>query len=203
MPPFLDTLPQKERFVAIIKKVKDSATGPNGLPFSAYAAWPGASAQVFENTTELFGREAEAGHAKADCYDCITFKKQLVWFAPKGEVDKDSVAVLRAPDNLRTIFGSNADAKLISAGVSDAIVDATLASTPAAQRGFCRGRQLSLNVVDLDTFSRAFNICANTDLTEENRDQHYWVNISDIPSVISYDFCMSFPRLCMSGCGLS
>ena len=148
-----------------------------------------------ENTTELFGREAEPGHAKVDCYDFITLNRQLVWFAPKGEVDEDSVAVLRTPDNLRTIFGSNADVKLISAGISDSIVDEALAITPEAQRGFCRGRQLSLNVVDLDTMSRAFNICANIDLTEEHRDQHYKGNISDIPAVMLYDFCNAFPTV--------
>ena len=98
-------------------------------------------------------------------------------------------------------FGSNADAKLISTGVSDSIVDATLDFTPAAQRGFCRGRQLSLNVVDLDTFSRAFNICANRELTEEHRDRPYRGNISEIPAVMLYDFCNAFPLFCMSGCG--
>ena len=118
-----------------------------------------------------------------------------MWFAPKGEVDDDSVAVLRSPDNLRTIFGSNADAKLISSGVSDSIVDATLAITPAAQRGLCQGRQLSLNVVDLDTLRAAFNICANIDLTEEHRDQQCWDNISDIPAVMLYDFCNAFPTV--------
>ena len=55
-----------------------------------------------------------------------------------------------------------------------------LAVTPEAQRGFCRGRQLSLNVVDLDTMSRAFNICANIDLTEEHREQQYKGNISHL-----------------------
>jgi len=148
-----------------------------------------------ENTTELFGEEAEPGHSKAECYDFEKLNKQLVWFAPKGELDDDSVAVLRTPDNLRTIFGSNADAKLISAGVSDSIVDATLELTPAAQRGFCRGRQLSLNVVDLDTYSRAFNICANRDLTEEHRDLPYRGNIFDIPAVMLYDFCNAFPTV--------
>ena len=130
----------------IIKKVKDSATGPNGIPYSAYAACPDTSAQILENTMELFGEEAEPGHRKADCHDCIKLNRKLVWFAPKGELDDDSVAVLRAPDNLRTSFGSNADAKLISAGVSDSIVDATLQRTPAAQRGFYRGRQLSIHL---------------------------------------------------------
>ena len=48
-------MPTKERFTAIIKKVKDSATGPNGIPYSAYAACPDISASVLENTTELFG----------------------------------------------------------------------------------------------------------------------------------------------------
>ena len=144
-------MPTKERFIAIIKKVKDSATGPNGIPHSAYAACPDTSAAILDNTTELFGREAEPGHCKVDCYDFINLNRQLVWLAPKGEVDEDSVAVYRTPDNLRTIFGSNADVKLISAAISDSIVVETLAITPAAQRGFCRGRQLSLNVVDLDT----------------------------------------------------
>ena len=59
-------LPKKDRFVAIIKKVKDSATGPNGIPYSAYAACIDTSAQILENTTELFGEEAEPGHSKAD-----------------------------------------------------------------------------------------------------------------------------------------
>ena len=84
-------LPPKEKFVASIKKVRDSATGPNGIPCSAYAACPDTSAEVLENTTELFGREADPGHAKADCYDFIILNRQLVWFAPKGEVDDDSV----------------------------------------------------------------------------------------------------------------
>ena len=179
----------------LLKNVKDSATGPYGLPYSAYAACLDTSAQVLENTTELFGREVEAGHAKADCYDFITFNRQVVWLAPKGEVDEDSAAVLRTPDNFHTIFGSNADAKLISAGVSDVIVDATLAITPAAQRGFRRGRQLSLNVVDLDTYSRAFSICANIDLTEELRGQLYRGNISDIPAAMLHDFCNAFPTV--------
>ena len=126
---------------------------------------------------------------------------QLVWFAQKGELDDDSVAVLRKPVNLRTIFGSNADAKLIFAGVSDSIVDATLELTPAAQRGFCRGRQLSLNVVDSDTYSKAFNICADRDLTKEHRDLPLGVLFLISRRSCYMIFVMSFPLCCMSGCG--
>ena len=59
-----------------------------------------------------------------------------------------------------------------------------------------------MNVVDLDTYSKAFNICANVDLTEELRGQLYRGDISDIPAAMLYDLLMPSPRLCMSGCGL-
>lgn len=68
-------------------------------------------------------------------------------------------------------------------------MEKTLAITPAAQRGFFRGRQLSLNVVDLDTYMRAFNLRSNIDLTEVKMDQHYRGSISDIPAVMLYDSC--------------
>ena len=100
------------------------------------------------------------------------------------------MAVLRTPDNLSIIFGSNADSKLISSGILDSLVEQTLALTPAARLGFCRGRQLSLNVLDLDTYMRAFNLCSSIDLTEVKRDEHYRGNISDIPVVMLYDFVM-------------
>ena len=49
--------------------------------------------------------------------------------------------------------------------------------------------------MDLDTLSRAFNICAKIDLTEEHRDQQYKGSISDIPAVMLFDFCNAFPTV--------
>ena len=183
-------LPSKLKFIRIIEKVKDSACGPDGIPYSAYSADPELSGTVLENHTENFATEIDENQLNLEL-----FNRQLVWFAPKGEVDEDSIAVLRTPENLRTIFGSNADSKLISAGISDAIVEATLAITPSAQRGFCRGRQLSLNVVDLDSYMRAFNLCSGIDLTEEKRNEPYTGHIEDIPAGMLYDFCNAFPTL--------
>ena len=82
---------------------------------------------------------------------------QYVWVLPKGELEGDSVALIRTAGMVRTVFGSNADSKLIASGVADAITTPTLAITPANQRGFCRGRQLSSNVVDVDVYMRAHN----------------------------------------------
>ena len=125
----------------------------------------------------------------------MQLNRQLCWFAPKGEVDQDSIAVLRTPGNLCTIFGGNADSKLISGAISFAITEPALAITPADQRGFCRGRQLSLNVVDLDTYMRAFNLLSKIDLTEEKRNEPYRGRIADLPAAMLYDFSNAFPTL--------
>ena len=154
------------------------------------------SGQVLENTSCSFAEEIDEKLS-----DLALFNQQLVWFAPKGEVDEDSVAVLRAPENLRTIFGSNADSKLISGGISFAITDAAIAITPAAQRGFCKGRQLSLNVVDLDTYMRAFNLLSSIDLAEGKRNEPYTGNIEMSRQPCYMIFAMPFPLCFMSGSG--
>ena len=181
-------LPNQEVFEQIIGRVKDSAVGPDGLPYSSYSADTQLSAKIFENTTKYFSSDDSLPGFE-------TFNKQFVWFAPKGELDEDSIAVLRTPGNLRTIFGSNTDSKYIAAGLSDAIADPTFAITPSAQRGFCRGRQLSLNVVDLDSFTRAFNLLSGMDLSEEAQLQDYNGNIGNLPGTMLYDFCNAFPTL--------
>ena len=52
-----------------------------------------------------------------------------------------------------------------------------------------------MNVVDLDTYSRAFNTCATRDISEEHRDLPFEGNICDIPAAMLYDFCNAFPTV--------
>ena len=137
------SMPDKEVYCNIIKRVKDSATGPDGIPYSAYGACLETSGVILANTSTYFS-EAEA------VPDMLEFNKQFVWFPPKGELEEDSTALIRTAATVRTVFGSNSDSKLIASGISDSVTSATLAITPINQRGFCRGRQLSLNVVDID-----------------------------------------------------
>ena len=80
----------------IIGRVKDSAVGPDGLPYSAYAPMTELSAHILCNTTKHFATEQ-------DLTDLGEFNDQRVWFAPKGELDEDSIAVYRTASNLRTI----------------------------------------------------------------------------------------------------
>ena len=48
------TLPTNDEFKQIISRVKDSACGPDGIPYSAYGAGIDISAAILENTTEYF-----------------------------------------------------------------------------------------------------------------------------------------------------
>ena len=112
---------------------------------------------------------------------------QVVWFAPKGVQDGDKYAVYREPSQLRTIFGSNTDSKIVSSALAFKLTPPTLVLTPACQRGFCRGRQLSLNTVDLHSYMRAFNSMCN--FNDAQRD------ISNIPCTALYDFCNAFPTM--------
>ena len=43
----------------------------------------------------------------------------------------------------------------IASGIADPLSCPTFAITPHVQRGFCQGRQLSLNVVDVDAYMKA------------------------------------------------
>ena len=118
-------LPNREVFAKISKEVKDSAVGPDGIPHSAYPANFDTSALILERTAEFFASEE-------DIQGLDVFNRQFVWFPPKGEVDEDSVAIIRTAGNLRTIFGSNSDSKLIASGIADAI---SFAITPQVQMG--------------------------------------------------------------------
>ena len=164
-------LPDNVVFAKIIGRVKDIAVGPDGLPYSAYAPLTELSAIILSNTTKHFATDQ-------DLSDIEPFNDQFVWFALKGELDEDNIAVYRTAGNLRTIFGGNSDSKYIAAGISDSLLIPTLAITPPAQRGFCRERQLSLNVVDIDTHMRAFNILSGiAEVPSDDADEPLYQNL--------------------------
>ena len=173
--------PDPETFENCVKHAKDSACGFNGVGYSAYKAVVSLSGQVLSNTF------------KDLCLACpLTnlekFNIQKCWFAPKGVVAEDKTACIRTPDKFRTIFGSNCDSKLVSGTIAFMFGAAVLLLTPMNQRGFCKGRQLSLNSVDLDVFMRFFN--AKFDLKEISAGR-----IGGIPVTVLYDFCNAFPTI--------
>ena len=143
-------LPSEANFWESIMRAKHSACGEDGVPYAAYQADSFLSAKVLYNSFCDLPSDSLLT-------DLIGFNKHLVRFAPKGASDDDRVAVIRNPNNLRILFGSNCDSKLIAGTISCKLVDPTFKVTLQNQRGFCKCRQLSLNSVDPDLFMRLFN----------------------------------------------
>ena len=173
--------PSIDEFEASIKHARHSACGCDGIPYAAYQANAPLSARVLSDCfQDLSSDNPET--------DLEVLNKQIVWFVPKGASDDDKTALIRTPNNLRTIFGSNCDSKLISGTLAYKLTEPTLKVTPINQRGFCKGRQLSLNIVDVDFFMRVFN-------SEFDASCISSATIGDIPVCVLYDFCNAFPTI--------
>jgi len=173
-------LPGGAQFAKILTKLTDSATGINGIPYSAYKAVLQISAEVFASTVQDFAQADRPPELEA-------FNRQVVWFALKQVFTDDNRAAYRLPNQLRTIFGSNCDCKILSHGLAHSITLGCLALTPQMQRGFCRGRQLATNVVDLDAFGRVFN--------EKYPGPWSPQDVHNFPVMALYDFCNAFPTI--------
>ena len=138
-------LPSEDDFGEMVMRAKHSACGVDGVLYAAYKANSLLSAEVLYNSFS----DLASG---APWTDLTAFNKQIVWFAPEGASDDDRLALIRTPNNLRTIFGSNCGSKFFSGAISHKLVSPTVKVTHKSQRGFCKGRQLSLNNVDSDLF---------------------------------------------------
>ena len=99
--------PEVEDFANTIKFSKHSACGPDGCGYAAYKANVVLSSNVLHNSFKDLSKIAPKTNLEE-------FNVQKGWFAPKGALDSDRVAVVRTPPNFRTIFGSNCDPKVIS-----------------------------------------------------------------------------------------
>ena len=173
-------VPDEEKLEKAISLAKDSACGPDGVPYAAYKALRKLSATILRDSIDDLQLEMPQT-------DLERLNEQFVWMAPKAPSANDGVVVLRTPNNLRTIFGSNADSKLIASATAYELVEPTLAVTPLSQRGFCRGRQLGVNIVDIDVFMHVFNsiFSANSSYND----------VASMPGTPLYDFCNAFPTL--------
>ena len=114
----------------MIMRAKHSACGEDGVPYAAYKANSFLSAKVLYNSCG----DLASG---SPLTDLTALNKQIVRFAPTGASDDDGVAVIRTPNNLRNIFGSNCDSKNAFCTISYKLVNPTLKVTPQNQRGFC------------------------------------------------------------------
>ena len=184
-----DTLPfpDKGALVNTILHSGDSSPGRDGIPYAAYRALPEASASVlYPVLTRLTYPPGSDGELSEEFLE--EFNVQDVVFAPKP-LDKDTPETrVRTAGGLRTIFQSNTDNKLIGGVVNRTLVPPMLEVTPDNQRGFCSGRQFTLNIVILDTFMRIFNSLIDPKKILE-------LPPSQIPGLALYDVANAFPTV--------
>ena len=94
--------------MSIIKRVKDSACGPDGIPYSVYSACTETSSTIIlENTTEYFSSAEEVSGLDK-------FIMQFVCFPPKGELEEDSTALISLTELQAFFVRSSAPIRIAS-----------------------------------------------------------------------------------------
>ena len=128
-------------------RLRDSEVGPDGLPYSAWRA-----AGVTGCTT-LMGIYDEMISGRA--VD-LEFNYSRAVSLKKGDKQDDNTFCCRWPAETRPLGLQNSDKQIISGTVCFVLREPQQYSTHRTQRGFVNGRQLTRNVLDLDSASRIF-----------------------------------------------
>ena len=135
--------PSVECFSFFMEGLKDSATGPDGIPYSCYKALLGFSAWLLFCCNWVLLSGGLLG---------VSFNIQRACFIPKNA---STEGALPKASELRSLGLKNTDNKIIT-GANFRQFSAIIAEKAIyIQRGFVMYRQLALNIVDLDSIIRA------------------------------------------------
>ncbi len=124
--------PSAVSFKRILQSWTDTASGPDGVPYSGYAADADRSSWIFESA-------ADAIMARGIPPDGFNYSR--THFAVKGSEPTDHIACHRAAGSARPLVLKNCDLKVIACGA--AVVSSPVAQrgVAAIQRGFVADRQ--------------------------------------------------------------
>jgi endonuclease/exonuclease/phosphatase family metal-dependent hydrolase len=170
------TFPSVEAIIAFLVRAKDSAPGPDGLPYSAW---------LFAGEEAAITLYKIIVHMHNGFTMPLAFYQSLGVFPPKGENEDDENEVNRQPENTRPLNLKNTDNKTITGAVMDGYRRAMKSSTHKSQRGFVPDRHLIENVIDLDSASRIFAF---------QNSSH--PKLSKLPAILAFwDFAAAFPSV--------
>ena len=137
----------EEDLCCFMSRAVGSAPGPDGLPYSAWAA-----AGVHGARTLALLEE----HLRSGLRMPFGFNALLKVFLPtQGEKGGESVEVIRAPEEVGLLGLSNTDNKLICGVRNHRMRGAASRFAVGLQRGFVSGRQLVQNPIDFDSAARS------------------------------------------------
>ena len=139
-------LPDSAAIAASLRHARDTAPGPDGLPYSAWRAGGEVGTTILADLLRDIAARAVVPHGFAHHLLCCT---------PKGDEEEDVTEVIRNAEDTRALGLKNSDYKVICAAVNWAIKRVVERGAHRAQRGFLPGRQLAQNVVAVSESSSA------------------------------------------------
>jgi endonuclease/exonuclease/phosphatase family metal-dependent hydrolase len=169
VPPGLKWIVDREGFHEVMAKPRDSAPGPDGIPFGA---WRAAGVPLYDVMYEAFIAFSDGAPLPEQFNDCN------LAFIPKGDNPTDQHLVARTPNTTRPISLSNADSKYFALALNRPLAEAATVMVHPRQRGFVNGRSLLDNVLEVEGFAQSFAIAE-----------------ADDPAIILFDIMAAFPSL--------
>eukprot|EP00959_Pyramimonas_sp_CCMP1952_P126158 2638237-Pyramimonas_sp.AAC.1 len=122
---------------------KDSATGPDGIP---YSGWKNGDPMVHQCLYQAYAALLR-GHAPP-----LGFNHGLLASLPTVDVAEGEAKSILEPKQTRTLTLSNTDNKLISIALAIPFQTQAQHSVVSCQRGFIGGRNLLDNVAELESW---------------------------------------------------
>lgn len=166
------TPPDAECMQRQLQRSRRTAPGPDGVP---YAMWKAAGLGGARTLCMLLAAFADGEEPPAD------FNAAWLALLPKGAEDEDSEEnMVRTAGNLRPLLLKNTDSKAIAAALARGMRKLQAAHVHATQRGFIAGREMSRNVLELDTYARAM---------------HSTIPGGDLPVLLLCDMATAFPSV--------
>jgi len=154
-----------------LARVKDSGVGPDGIPYSAWEAGGEDAALTLSGVANTMCETAVPPHR---------FNESLTVLPPKSTKPTDQERVIRPADETRPLSLKNSDNKTVAGVVNNRFAGALFNWSDAAQRGFVRGRQGLMNIVDIDTYARIVTMLSAANC---------------IPLLVLFDFATAFPSV--------
>ena len=127
-----------------IRRAKNSAPGPDGLPYASWLACGDLGA------TTLHGILLDACNGRVPA---SSFNDTSIVFLPKTDVSCPG-GLIAAPGAMRPLGLKNTDNKALAATLASTIARAIRRAASPVQQGFVQGRRLTDNIIEIDWAAR-------------------------------------------------
>ena len=169
VPSGLSWVTDRVGFHEMMAKPRDSAPGPDGIPFGA---WRAAGVELFDVMYNAFDSFLDGAELPTKFNECN------LAFIPKGEDPNDNLLVSRSPSTTRPISLSNTDSKYFALAINRPLAEVAKITAHPRQRGFVQGRSLIDNVLEVEGFAQSYAIAE-----------------AENPAIFLFDLLAAFPSL--------